>query len=221
MAMNRRSYCASTASRSGRVISKLCKDSQTLAVFIWVIIFCVMAQTSTVNYRLAESVMHQQDGYSGIRDISFEESVLVCEQSVDRVFDSDPTYIPMDEECWQTIRKPMNLSSREEDLLERIAFFEAGSEGIDGMRRVVDVVLNRLYSDKFPNTIEDVLMQEGQFESVKGWRFFNARIPESARAAVKKETNGCEQLDNQSLYFARTPLTANGVYRYGKHYFSY
>lgn len=40
---------------------------------------------------------------------------------------------------------------------------EAGGQGHDAMQFVADTVINRVHSDKFPNTVEGVIYQRGQF----------------------------------------------------------
>ena len=46
---------------------------------------------------------------------------------------------------------------------------EAEGEGTEGKALVMKVVLNRVESREFPNSIEDVVFQPGQFEPVK-WK---------------------------------------------------
>ncbi|MCS5737612.1 cell wall hydrolase, partial [Herbiconiux daphne] len=44
---------------------------------------------------------------------------------------------------------------------------EAGGQGHDAMQFVADTVVNRVHSPKFPNTVEGVIYQKGQFEWTK------------------------------------------------------
>ena len=55
------------------------------------------------------------------------------------------------------------LSTEEQLLLQQIALAEAESEGVGGMCFVMQVVLNRVESDEFPDTIYEVISEEGQF----------------------------------------------------------
>lgn len=56
-----------------------------------------------------------------------------------------------------------SLSQEEQLLLQQIALAEAESEGVGGMCFVMQVVLNRVESDEFPDTIYEVISEEGQF----------------------------------------------------------
>lgn len=54
----------------------------------------------------------------------------------------------------------------ERKLLERLVECEAGGESMQGKIAVVNVVLNRIKSDDFPNSISKVIYQKNQFEPV-------------------------------------------------------
>lgn len=56
-------------------------------------------------------------------------------------------------------------------LLTKIAMAEAEGEDVEGKAYVMMVVLNRMLDDEFPDTIEDVIFEEGQFSPVEDGRF--------------------------------------------------
>ena len=56
-----------------------------------------------------------------------------------------------------------NLTDYEKELIYKITFAEAGNQEEDGQRAVIEVILNRVLSDDFPNTVEGVLSQKNQF----------------------------------------------------------
>lgn len=58
-------------------------------------------------------------------------------------------------------------------LLAKIAMAEAEGEDTEGKAYVIMVVLNRMLSDEFPDTIEDVIFQYNQFSPVSNGRFYN------------------------------------------------
>ena len=59
--------------------------------------------------------------------------------------------------------KSIEIDYEDAQELMQIAWCEAGNQGIDGQRYVMSVVLNRVESEEFPNTIHEVIHQEGQF----------------------------------------------------------
>lgn len=50
-------------------------------------------------------------------------------------------------------------------ILSKCVYAEAGNQGEDGMRYVCDVILNRVLSPDFPDTVEGVISQRHQFAS--------------------------------------------------------
>ena len=55
------------------------------------------------------------------------------------------------------------MAFNDRELLARLIICEAGGEGQDGMRAVATVVMNRVESDQFPDTVCGVVGQKGQF----------------------------------------------------------
>ena len=64
------------------------------------------------------------------------------------------------------------LTDDEKYLIYQITFLEAGNQSMEGQRAVVEVILNRVLSDKYPNTVERVLSQSGQFVT---WTYRNSK----------------------------------------------
>ena len=63
------------------------------------------------------------------------------------------------------------FSGEDEYLLVKIAMAEAEGECIEGKAMVIRVVLNREQSSAFPDTIEEVIFEDGQFTPVENGRF--------------------------------------------------
>ena len=120
----------------------------------------------------------------------------------------------------KTNNETSKYTKEEINLLESVAYLEAGNQGLLGMRLVVDVILNRVESAKFPNNIHDVIFQPGQFSTARKIdENANTLISENVRKAVSLEISG-KRVDVDSLYFARKPITQKGLYQVGDHYFS-
>ena len=56
-----------------------------------------------------------------------------------------------------------SLSDEDLELICRIAVLEAGNQSEEGKRAAIEVILNRLVSEHFPNSVYEVLSAEGQF----------------------------------------------------------
>lgn len=58
---------------------------------------------------------------------------------------------------------PVEVTYEEAQELLKIAFCEAGNQGIDGQLYVMSVIINRVNSEEWPDNVHDVIHQKGQF----------------------------------------------------------
>lgn len=110
------------------------------------------------------------------------------------------------------------------ELLAAVVEAEAGNQDMIGKRLVVDVVLNRVDSPLFPDTITEVLEQPGQFTTMwngavedAGWH-----MQEDDYTAVMTEVTG-KRLDYDIYFFTAGEYNASckPAYIHGDHYFGY
>lgn len=78
---------------------------------------------------------------------------------------------PTEEHAEQSMIMSMDWGAEDSYLLAKIAMAEAEGEDTEGKALVILVVLNRVWSDGFPNTIEEVIYQSGQFSPISNGRF--------------------------------------------------
>lgn len=104
-------------------------------------------------------------------------------------------------------------------LLAALIFCEAGNQPYDGKVAVGAVVMNRISSRRFPNTLEGVIYQRGQFTPAMtgklGRILSSGRIPQSCYEAAQDALNGVSPVGN-ALFFN----TGSGKFKLGDHYFS-
>ena len=99
---------------------------------------------------------------------------------------------------------------------------EAGNQDIIGKRLVVDVILNRVDSDIFPNDIESVISQPHQFATYSNGAMDRVKEPsEETFEAVRMELEN--RIDDDILYFTAGYYNPCSVpaYIHGNHYFGY
>ena len=109
------------------------------------------------------------------------------------------------------------------DLLAALVWAEAGDQPIpEGLCYVCDVVLNRIDSPAWPNTIADVIYQPGQFSVVNNGALNRAfgNVPQVCYDAVQSQLAG--RLNCDIIYFSMEYL-ANGnlAFVHGTHYYGY
>ena len=61
----------------------------------------------------------------------------------------------------------IQISYEDAQRLMKIAYAEAGTQGVEGQLRIMQVVWNRVQSPDFPNSIEEVISQPSQFQTYK------------------------------------------------------
>jgi len=84
-------------------------------------------------------------------------------------------------------------------VLSHIIFAESGNQPLEGKIAVGNVVLNRVASSSFPNTIRDVVYQRGQFSPVSNGTI-NLTPSEESVIAAKLCLDGANTVGN-ALYF--------------------
>lgn len=92
------------------------------------------------------------------------------------------------------------LSDTEIDLLARLVRAEAQTEPLEGKIAVACVVLNRVESPQFPNSIKEVIYAPGQFQPVKNGQINKPADQESVQA-VRAALTDKRQFAPGALFF--------------------
>ena len=147
-------------------------------------------------------------GYSGAwifdKDDIPEEPFVYYEPDLDR---SHPRY------------PDIQLTDKEMDLLAKVVWVEAQGECYDGQQAVAEIVLNRLASPHFPNTLNDVIYGEGQFRSVKYLK--NAKPNQTQYDAIERAIYGPNILPEDVVYFGQKAMNDHVWGSIGGHIFCY
>lgn len=108
---------------------------------------------------------------------------------------------------------PPVISDSESDLTMLAALIEceAGGESYEGKLAVGSVVMNRVRSSYFPNSIVEVIYQSGQFSPVASGRFATVLARGAAESCVQAAAECLAgKLTVSSLYFRRNTGTIEG-----------
>lgn len=104
-----------------------------------------------------------------------------------------------------TEKKVIDLSQEEIEILQRIVEAEATGEDIKGKMLVANVILNRVKSDSFPDTVEGVVFQKDgdtyQFSPMKDKRYWSVSITQETITAIERVMQG-EDDSQGALYFS-------------------
>jgi N-acetylmuramoyl-L-alanine amidase len=100
---------------------------------------------------------------------------------------------------------PANISASDFQLLARLITAESGDEPLEGQVAVAAVVLNRVNDSGFPNTIQGVIYQDGQFKCLPK---LSSIIPtESSFQAAAAALNG-QDPSHDALYYYNPKLSS-------------
>ena len=103
------------------------------------------------------------------------------------------------------------LNMEDYTALLRIVEAEATSEDLKGKVLIANVVMNRMESKRFPNTIYDVVHQKlgnkAQFSPIDDGRYYTVGITKSTIEAVELALNGTDYSDG-ALFFVAKSLTS-------------
>lgn len=117
-----------------------------------------------------------------------------------------------------------NTTSSDLNLLSRVIYSEARGEPYVGQVAVGAVVLNRVKSSSFPNTISGVVYQSGAFDAVRDGQI-NLTPNQTAISAAKDALNGWDPTYGCTFYFNPSRATNKWIWSktqvvtIGKHIF--
>ncbi len=117
------------------------------------------------------------------------------------------------------------IVSADQKLLAKLVYAEARGESYKGQVAVAAVVLNRVASSSFPNTISGVIYQTGAFSCVSNGSINNTPNDTAIRAALDAmngwdPTNGCLYYYNPGKTSDSWIRTRTVVTVIGNHYFA-
>ena len=106
------------------------------------------------------------------------------------------------------------VSASDRELLAAIIYCEAGNQSHTGKVAVGNVVMNRVNSAKFPNSISSVVYQRGQFSPAgSGWLnrvLKRGSVPADCYAAADEALAGSKPVGG-SVFFMRRELHSSGT----------
>ncbi|MCL6601638.1 MAG: cell wall hydrolase [Paenibacillus sp.] len=108
----------------------------------------------------------------------------------------------------------------EEDmlLLQKIVMAEAEGEPYQGKVAVANVVLNRLRSANFPDTIKDVIYQKSQFSPVANGRLKRVKPNQDSINAVNAALSGVKKVSDDTYFFLSLKLAQDLTVHHNQKY---
>lgn len=148
----------------------------------------------------------RQEMQKTVLEVHTEESLLADKESIIMGIASRTSSGQRVVDCSELQRESKyRLEQADLEVLLRIVEAEAGCEDEDGKLLVANVILNRLNSDRFPDSITEIVFQREngvpQFSPTVDGSYNKAEISEETVNAVGRALAG-EDISQGALYFA-------------------
>lgn len=202
-------------------------DKKIIVVIIGVLIFATAIETVQIKRQAQgqeikekETIENQLKSTENPTIKNFVEEVTTeKETTVKTALETVKTEEPKTEP--ESIAQMYGFSAAEFELFQRVVFAEAGNQGFFGKQLVADVILNRLASEQFPDTLGEVLLQENQFSCVSTGAIYCYDLDEESKQAIITELM-LERQNEEILFFRTESFSEYGTpaFQYGDHYFS-
>lgn len=159
-----------------------------------------------------------QNGFAN----GFEEGDILCGYSGAWIYDpqavSETPYIYQEEKTEAVCRYPgVEFSQEDMQLFAKVVWAEARGECAEGQQAVAEVILNRLVSGNFADTLPGIIYAEGQFCSVPYLE--DAEPTQTQYEAIERAINGPYVLPMDVIKFANYLANENTWRQIGGHYF--
>lgn len=96
----------------------------------------------------------------------------------------------------------MSVSDSDLDILAKIIYAEAHGESYQGKVAVGAVVLNRVRSPRYPNTIKGVVFARNQFTPVSSGTYYSAKPGTEEYNAAKEALSGIDPTNGALTFYA-------------------
>lgn len=119
----------------------------------------------------------------------------------------------------------MDWDAEDAYMLAKIAMAEAESEDTEGKALVMLVVLNRVWSDEFPDTIAGVIFQDGQFSPISNGRYDEVKPDADCYRALQLiQIDGWDESRGATYFESKSESNWHSehltfLFQHGKHYF--
>lgn len=151
-------------------------------------------------------------------------TIKLCYWFVEPVFAEADTHVVVEQaegvQKTRTIEEACGVTQEETELIALVTMAEAEGECEEGKRLVIDTILNRVDSERFPDSIHDVVYQPNQFEAMWNGRVDRCEVREDICQLVREEL--ASRTNSDVIFFMAGQYSAYGepLIQVGNHYFS-
>lgn len=168
---------------------------------------------------LTGAFMHHQ--YMAVNTPVYIQPAQPYRETVSIAYESSISAHEEDKPCMDSHADIVeNVSGDTLELMALVVEAEAGNQGYYGKQLVADVILNRVDSDDFPDSIAKVLLQPNAFSTIWDGAAFRAEPTQETYDAIAAEL--LHRCNPDVLYFTSEGFSKHGNdwKKVGGHYFS-
>lgn len=154
----------------------------------------------------------------------FSDSYIIQGYSSGWIYDAaampEEPFIYIEEKPYVEPRYPdISLTEEERTLIAKVIWVEARGEPAEGQQAIAEIIFNRMVSDSFPNTVQEVLFSFNQFPSTE--YLYKAKPSQAQYDAIQDALSGPYILPIDVYHFATYPVNKNVWGTIGGHVFCY
>lgn len=173
----------------------MCKNMIWHIIIITIIMIIALCNMPRVVIAEKEDTSKVSESYSNKTTKPYVSNLITFEpQTEEESSEIEVDYYP-------EFTYSKDWSAKESYLLARIAMAEAEGCNTQTKTLIIMCVLNRVWSDEFPDTIEEVIFQENQFSPIDNGRWDRVEPNEDCYEAVKVVMEAKYDYSGGATYF--------------------
>ena len=173
----------------------MCKNTIWHIIIITIIMIIALCNMPRVVIAEKEDTSKVSESYSNKTTKPYVSNLITFEpQTEEESSEIEVDYYP-------EFTYSKDWSAEESYLLARIAMAEAEGCNTQTKTLIIMCVLNRVWSDEFPDTIEEVIFQENQFSPIDNGRWDRVEPNEDCYEAVKVVMEAKYDYSGGATYF--------------------
>ena len=173
----------------------MCKNMIWHIIIITIIMIIVLCNMPRVIAEKEDTSKSVSESYSNKTTTPYVSNLVTFEPQTEE----ESSEIEIDYYPEFTYSK--DWSAKESYLLAKIAMAEAEGCNTQTKTLIIMCVLNRVWSDEFPDTIEEVIFQENQFSPIDNGRWDRVEPNEDCYEAVKAVMEAKYDYSGGATYF--------------------
>lgn len=143
--------------------------------------------------------LNTMEGYYELYDIVYKQSMTI--DNLLEWLHSNENVVNFEENAEADKQQAYNLTNEDRELLAKLLYHEARGESIECQKAVASVVLNRVDSGMWGNTLKEVIYAKNQFEPVGKGLLPNTKPLQNQYEAIDYVIENGATIPSNVLYF--------------------